>query len=291
MCSVIHSGAQIFFSKPSNIRNLQHSGTPRNVFPSLTVGNPSFTTVTASSSTPRVRVSSRALSMDTSIQSESEKSKIKSKIRVIEHVVLLKLKEGVAEAQAEAMVSALRGLKCLPSVIHITAGKNNRYNSGISSGDESFSHALHSRYYSKEDLESYANDPLHLEVIKYHTAPIVEDRIAIDWETELEEPELASSGSVGAVRIVAMRPSSGPSVSHLVDVFSAFEAQFRSIKQVSFGTNFSTRSKGYEFGYVALLPNLHELSELSQNEEYVNVHKSTIMPALEKYTVVDYSST
>ena len=231
--------------------------------------------------------------MDTSIQSESEKSKSKSKskIRVIEHVVLLKVKEGVPEEQAEAMVTALRGLNSLPSVIHITAGKNVRWNSGLSNGDESFSYALHSRYYSKEDLESYANDPLHLEVIKNHIAPIVDDRIAVDWETELEEPELASSGSIGAVRIIAIRPSSGPSVSHLVDAFSAFEANFRCIKQVSFGTNFSPRSKGYEFGCVALLPNLHELSELSQNERYVNVHKSTIMPASEKCIVVDYSST
>jgi hypothetical protein len=227
--------------------------------------------------------------MDTSSRSAGERGK--GKVRVVEHVVLLKVKEGVPEAQTEAMVSALRGLQALPSVIHITAGKNS-LSTGADGGQETFSHALHSRYYSKEDLDSYANDPLHLDVIKQHIAPIVEDRIAVDWETELEEPDLvASSASIGAVRIVAMRPNSDPSASHLVDAFSTFEERFASIKQVSFGTNFSPRSKGYEFGYVALLPSLRELSELTKNEDYADVHRSSIFPALEKYTVVEYSST
>ncbi|MCO5567650.1 hypothetical protein L7F22_021344 [Adiantum nelumboides] len=73
---------------------------------------------------------------------------------------------------------------------------------------EAYTHALHCRYTSKEDLASYTNDPYHLDVINKYIVPIVEDRLALDWEADLEDPVL-QAGSYGAVRIVAMKPKQG----------------------------------------------------------------------------------
>eukprot|EP00250_Pteridium_aquilinum_P028078 c3654_g1_i1 orf=273-1115(-) len=209
---------------------------------------------------------------------------IRMPTRVVEHIVLLKVKEGASTEQQDAMVSALRSLKCLQTVIELSAGKV------VHAMSAAYTHALHCRYMSKEDLESYANDPFHLDVISKYIAPIVEDRLALDWEADLEDPVLQSA-SYGAVRIVVMKPKQDlatAELSNIMDMLKENKNRFPFIKQVSVGKNFApARAKGYEWAYLAVFPSPKELAELPKNEEYVSMELK-VLPGMEKIGFVDY---
>lgn len=203
---------------------------------------------------------------------------------VVEHVVLLKVKEGISAEQQEAMVSGLRSLKGLQTVIELSAGK------AVQVWSETYTHALHCRYKSKEDLDTYANDPYHLEVISKYILPIVEDRLAIDWEADVDDPILGST-SYGAVRIAVLKPKEDVATSELsdiVDMLKNYKSRFPVIKQVSVGKNFCSRAKGYEWAFLAFFSSPEELAELTKNEEHVSLQYAKVLPAMEKIAVVDY---
>ncbi|MCO5579776.1 hypothetical protein L7F22_033638 [Adiantum nelumboides] len=203
--------------------------------------------------------------------------------RVVEHIVLLKVKDGVTAQQQDFMVSGLRSLSSIQTVIELNAGK------AVQVWGENFTHALHCRFISKEGLASYANDPFHLDVISKCIAPFVEDRLALDWEADLEEPTLQSK-SYGAVRIAALKPKKDAlELSDIMDMLRDYRSRFPSIKQVSVGKNFSpARAKGYEWAFLAIFPRPEELAELTKSEEHVSLQYEKVLPAMEKIAVLDY---
>ncbi|KAH7299372.1 hypothetical protein KP509_24G007900 [Ceratopteris richardii] len=209
---------------------------------------------------------------------------VKTSTRVIEHIVLLKSKERAPTEQQDAMVSGLRSLKSLPMVIELNAGKVAHASS------EGYTHALHCRYRSKDDLASYANDPYHLDVINKCIVPIVEDRLALDWEADVEEPVL-QSGSYGAVRILTMKPKqelANSEIEGTIDALKEYTSKFSFVKQVSAGKNFSpARAKGYEWAYLAMFPSTKELAELINSDGYKGLH-SKVSSIMEKFNIVDY---
>lgn len=207
--------------------------------------------------------------------------------RVVEHIVLLKVKEGASAEQQDAMVSGLRSLKCLQTVTELNAGKV------VHASSEAYTHALHCRYMSKEDLASYANDPYHLDVISKCIVPIVEDRLALDWEADVAEPVLQGA-SYGAVRIVTMKPKQGvgsAELSSIMDVMREHKSRFPFIRQVSVGKNFSpARAKEYEWAYLAVFPSPDELAELTKSREHGDL-LAKVATSMEKINVVDYYTT
>ncbi|PPD97002.1 hypothetical protein GOBAR_DD05951 [Gossypium barbadense] len=70
---------------------------------------------------------------------------------IIEHVVLFKVKDDTDQAKVNMMLNGLNGLVSLDPVVHLTAGPVFCTRSPISN----FTHMLHSRYKSKEDLNSF----------------------------------------------------------------------------------------------------------------------------------------
>ncbi|MCO5614585.1 hypothetical protein L7F22_068868 [Adiantum nelumboides] len=244
----------------------------------------------ASSTLPTLPSASKALSLrreafvrvfSISVPMESRR---REPSRVIEHIVLLKVKDDVSAELQDAMVSGLRGLKCLPTVIELSVGKI------VQPAFEAFTHALHCRYLSKEDLTAYANDPYHLDVVNKYIVPIVEDRLALDWEADVEDPVLQSA-SYGAVRIVTMKPKPSLDSEHLssvIDGLRGIKKLVPVIKQVSVGKNFSpARAKDYEWAYLAVLPTPDVLSALNVNKELERLH-AQVASAMEKVNVADY---
>lgn len=233
-------------------------------------------TLCASTQTAISRVHCAAAAMDSSNRKTT---------RVVEHIVLLKMREGVSIEQEDAMVSGLRSLKSVQTVIELSAGK------AIQVLSENYTHALHCRFMTKEDLDSYANNPFHLDVISKYIAPIVEDRLALDWEADLEDPIMQSS-SYSAVRIAAFKPKvdlEATELSNIMDMMKDYRSRFPFIKQVSVGKNFSpARAKGYEWALLAVFPSPQELTELTKNEEHQSLQYEKVLPAMEKFAVVDY---
>lgn len=201
---------------------------------------------------------------------------------VVDHVVLFKVKNGTPPQLSQAMLDGLRSLKSIDSVVELSAG------SALQPGI--FTHALHSRYRDKDALAEYANNSFHLDVISKYIAPIVEDRLALDWEADLEHPSL--NGNYGAVRIAIMKPKenlSSGEVPSVINLLKRFKARYPVVKQISAGRNFSpARAKGFEWGCLALFPSLQELHELTKNEEHEDLQLSEVM---ESFVVFDYSTT
>jgi len=95
---------------------------------------------------------------------------------MITHIVLIKLVHSNEETR-EMAKTALAGLKGqIPQLRHLEIGVN------IVHTDRSYDLALVARFDSLEDLQSYQNHPLHVEVIKY----LQENRrssVSVDYET------------------------------------------------------------------------------------------------------------
>ncbi len=95
---------------------------------------------------------------------------------MITHIVLFKLVNSDEKA-IEAARKAMAGLKGkIPQLRHLEIGVN------IVHTDRSYDLALVAKFDSLEDLQSYQNHPLHVEVVKY----LQENRrssVSVDYET------------------------------------------------------------------------------------------------------------
>ncbi|KAM7253690.1 hypothetical protein ACFE04_021844 [Oxalis oulophora] len=72
------------------------------------------------------------------------------------------------------MLTSLNGLFSLDQITHIVAAPL------IRTGSD-FTHMLHSRYTSKEDLAAYSSHPNHVSVVKDSVLPNCDDIMAVDW--------------------------------------------------------------------------------------------------------------
>ncbi|GAV70741.1 Dabb domain-containing protein [Cephalotus follicularis] len=79
-----------------------------------------------------------------------------------EHIVLFKLKPNVDPSKINAMINGVNGRISLDPVLHLTAGPILCIRSPLCN----FTHVLHSRYASKEDLAAYAVHPTRMAMIK-----------------------------------------------------------------------------------------------------------------------------
>lgn len=204
--------------------------------------------------------------------------------KVVEHVVLFKVKDGTPPEKATAMISALQALKSLDQVLDLTAGPALRF----SSGTYKYTHALHSRYKDKQSLADYSAHPRHVNVVKEFVQPLTDDLLALDWEADLGEPMLPS---YGAIRIAVLKPKEGladPQRFELVEILSGYKGFFPSVGQVSFGENFSARAKGFTWGSLSLFPRGKELEELNANEEHAKIQNEKVLPQMENFVVIEY---
>eukprot|EP01018_Ginkgo_biloba_P007897 Gb_21405 [translate_table: standard] len=208
--------------------------------------------------------------------------------KVVEHVVFFNVKEGTPPEKANAMVSALNGLKSLDNVLQLTAGPALHF----SSETYKFTHALHSRYKDKQSLSEYSNHPQHVSVVKEFVLPIAEDLLALDWEADLDGP---IEPSFGALRIAILKPRDDLAEAQrfeLVEILSGYKNLFPSIVQVSFGENFSpARAKGFTWGFLSLFPGVKELEELNANQQHIKLQYEKVQSQMEKFAVLEYINT
>lgn len=95
---------------------------------------------------------------------------------MIEHVVLLKLKESATEPQTRNMIEKILALKNhIPEIISITAGIN------ITSRSKGFHCGVVVRLNDFEAIDTYRFHPKHVDVLENAICPILEDIIAVDY--------------------------------------------------------------------------------------------------------------
>ena len=240
----------------------------------------------SSSSSPRTRLKPYLTSSPSNFRIRMSSSS-SAPSQIIEHVVLFKVKDETGPEKVAGMMSGLNGLTSLDQVLHLSAGPIHRNRSSAFK----FTHMLHSRYSSKEDLSAYSGHPSHVSVVKESVLPICEDLLAVDWVAgNLSGPVEPRPGS--AMRLTFMRLNEGLGDEEKEKVLGAVgevKDSLGSLDQMTYGENFSpARAKGFSIASIAIFPGLNELEALDSIPEVVQLQKDKVRDLLDHVIVIDY---
>ncbi|XP_012077024.1 stress-response A/B barrel domain-containing protein UP3 [Jatropha curcas] len=205
----------------------------------------------------------------------------------IEHIVLFKVKDNTDPTKINSLVTSLGGLVSLDPVLHLTAGALYR----TKSSPIPFTHMLHSRYSSKENLNAYSAHPSHVSAVKESVLPICDDIMAVDWVADdLHGPVIPPPGSAIRVTFLKLKENLREEVKgEILAVIKGIKGSFEGINQITCGENFSpARAKGYSIASLAVFPGVSEMEALDSKEELVNLQKEKVRDYLESVIVVDY---
>eukprot|EP00257_Ricinus_communis_P002678 XP_002514060.2 stress-response A/B barrel domain-containing protein UP3 [Ricinus communis] len=217
------------------------------------------------------------------------RSQIKMSSTAIEHIVLFKVKETTDSTKINTMLTSLNGLVSLEPVLHLAAGPLHR----VKSSPIPFTHMLHSRYSSKDNLNTYSSHPSHVSVVKENVLPVCDDIMAVDWiADDVDAGNLVPPpGSAIRVTFLKLKENLGEEVKNeILAVIKGIKGSFGGvIKQLTCGENFSPgRAKGYSIASLAVFDGLSEMEIVDAKEEMVNLHKEKVRDYLESVIVVDY---
>lgn len=98
---------------------------------------------------------------------------------MIEHIVLLKLKEGVTEEQTQELVDGLNKLRdVMPGILDVSGG----YNSSPEGKNAGFTYGFIVRFGDSAARDGYLPHPEHLKLAKTLVRPIADDVLVFDYE-------------------------------------------------------------------------------------------------------------
>lgn len=102
--------------------------------------------------------------------------------KALAHVVLVWLKEPGNADHRNQLIRASQRLADIDGVMNVTTGQSIPSDRDIV--DDSFDVGLYVELESIEALQSYATDPLHLDILKNDIAPITQRYIVYDFEIQ-----------------------------------------------------------------------------------------------------------
>lgn len=218
------------------------------------------------------------------VQARPFRSSIKmTSSKTVEHIVLFKVKEETEASKVSEMVNGLNSLLPLDTVLHLSVGPLLRNRSS----SLTFTHMLHSRYKSKEDLQAYSAHPSHVTVVKENVLPIIDDIMAVDWIADDLTTVVPPPGS--ALRVSFLKLKEGAAGDHVLGVVKGIPESFKQISELSVGENFSPeRAKGFSIASLAVFAGPAELEAVDSNQELVNYQKDKVRDQIESVVVVDY---
>ncbi|XP_047321414.1 stress-response A/B barrel domain-containing protein UP3-like [Impatiens glandulifera] len=206
--------------------------------------------------------------------------------QIIEHIVLFKVKPDTDPSKIDTMIGRLNGLISLDSVLHISATPLLR----TRSSSLSFTHILHSRYSSKENLAVYTDHPSHVSVVTESVRPICEDIMAVDWVFDVSSQSIKPQpGSAIRATFLKLKEGNSGQKDEILGVIGGIKEKVPSIDQITYGENFSpARAKGYSIASIAVFPCVSELEGLDSDSELANAEKEKVRDLLESVLVVDF---
>ncbi|KAK4590046.1 hypothetical protein RGQ29_020563 [Quercus rubra] len=224
-------------------------------------------------------------------------SQSQSESQAIEHIVLFKVKDEAEPSKVKAWLDALNGLSSLDQVAQLTAAPLIQTTTTTTSSATSlnFTHILHSRYNSKQDLKAYTIHPRHESAVKDHGLLIVQDIMAFDWvapDLHLAVTPKPKPGSAIRVSFFKLKEEEEEGKkSEILGVLKETKdglllGQQKQVSELSYGENFSPeRSRGYSLAYLAVFPGHRELED--SNEELGKL-KDKFKDFVESEVVVDF---
>ncbi|MDQ1317204.1 MAG: hypothetical protein QG641_553 [Candidatus Poribacteria bacterium] len=98
---------------------------------------------------------------------------------MIEHIVLLKLKDGVSEDKMKALLAGLNDLKkVIPGMLEVSGG----YNNSIEGKAGGFNYGFIVKFKDSASRDGYVPHPEHIKLAQTLVRPIVDDVIVFDYE-------------------------------------------------------------------------------------------------------------
>ncbi|CAD5315222.1 Stress responsive alpha-beta barrel [Arabidopsis suecica] len=202
---------------------------------------------------------------------------------IVEHVVLFKLNDDdVDSGKINSMVNGINELVNLDQVLHLYCGSIHRL---ITTTASDFTHVLHSRYRSKEDLNAYAIHPDHVRVVK-ESESIREDIMAVDWIAEQAPEALAPPlGSIGKITLLKLKENVMEEAK--LEIMEVMKEKFEGIDQITVGENFSPgRSKGFSIGSISYF---RDLGEIEAVDDQMKLQNDKIRDYVDDTIVVEFN--
>ncbi|CAI9100695.1 OLC1v1037851C1 [Oldenlandia corymbosa var. corymbosa] len=205
---------------------------------------------------------------------------------IVEHLVIFKIKPDVDPAELPAMVDSLNSLAGLDGVLHLAAGPliNCR------STSLNFTHILHSRFASKEDMDKFYQDPDHHVVIN-QTKPFFEDLMAVDWVHSTDSVSIPPGSSMRATIFKLKGDLGDDEKSQLLEALGLLKDKSSSSIEVhSFGENNTpARAKGFSVPVITVFKDVNELEGFdSEWESPENEHRHLVIkPKVDEELVLD----
>ncbi|KAL1220888.1 Stress-response A/B barrel domain-containing protein DABB1 [Cardamine amara subsp. amara] len=191
--------------------------------------------------------------------------------QIVEHVVLFKLNDdGANSGKINSMINGINELVTLDQVLHLFSGPIHRLRP-TSTTVSAFTHVLHSRYRSKEDLNAYAVNPDHVRIVK-EAESIREDVMAVDWIPDQVPGTLAPPpGSIAKIILLKLKENIAVEAKAKSEIMEVIKEKFPGIDQISVGENFSpARAKGFSIGSISYFRDLGEMEAVEARKKLQN---------------------
>eukprot|EP00897_Mesotaenium_endlicherianum_P005383 jgi/Mesen1/4873/ME000244S04050 len=212
--------------------------------------------------------------------------------KVIEHLVLFKMKEDFEQSQEKDMLDNLYSLQYhYRNILAVSVGRI------FSKRSNGFTHALFVRFPSQEALAQYTIHPSHTSVVEQYIKPYLEDILAVDFEADVEEDIEAifrrgEDFEQGVEHLVLVKVKEGVSPEASQDMITALaelpDKLGSTIVQITAGPNFSPRSKGFTHGLVVRLPSEKDLEAYNKHPSHREVLRKHVLPNSESILAVDF---
>lgn len=185
--------------------------------------------------------------------------------KVVDHVVLFKMKDDLTEEQEKQMLDSLWSLQYqVKNVLCTTVGRL------VKKTPEGYTHALFSRFPNKQAVDEYMESPARWRVAQDLVIPYFHGLLILDFEAEVEDDietifRRGDDFQEGVEHFLFFRFKENVS-SDAIDKFlkaaDSLPAKFGELVQLTVGANFGSKSKDiYTHGLVARLPSEEALSE------------------------------
>ena len=97
------------------------------------------------------------------------------------HLLLINFKPGAGEAERQALVEELGGLRAIEGVLHVGVAR-------AASDESTHAQALFAYLRDAAALEAYGSHPLHIEYLRSRFLPVVQDAVSIDVGVQAAPP-------------------------------------------------------------------------------------------------------
>ncbi|KAI3985361.1 hypothetical protein MKX01_033675 [Papaver californicum] len=223
----------------------------------------------------------------------SDNSDFIKKRKVVDHITLLKAKEGLSDEDEKDMLDHLYTSQYqMGGIIAISLGRARNQNL------DGYTHAVYMRFQGKEDLVKFYENTFYLGVLKDHVMPYSHELRYVDYEAEVEDDILPifrkgqefNYGLEFMLLISVAESERGEPIEDALLAHANLAREFPSlIVQCTQGSNFNLSSKEYSHAVVIRFRSSEAFEMFVGNSEYREMWTSKFAPIVQKTLAIDFT--